>query len=293
MRQIQSGDFIILQNDGLRAEISTPWSKAYRRTRFCHAAQIRRVEVNGTCFTQRERDQPTARSTDGAGLCCEYKCPKLEENVQVGEKWLKIGVGILTRLPERWKHVDSRQVDRLPTLVEACENAAAFTTTAGPVNGIAYREVRSVEVSSQTIHLQVRLMNTGEKTFEVDEYCHNFVSLGAYPIDETHHLFLPALQDVMAIEPDPLFVLRPAELRFTHKPDGAFFRPFQPAKAAQPTWTLMRDNSHLSISGSVSFTPDWITLWGDSYCVCPEVYQRICLEPGHEMEWERQWTFNT
>ena len=293
MKQVLTGDFITLKSGGLTAQLITPWSGAYRRTRFHHAAQIRSVTVDGVRFTQAEQDQPGAKSTGGSGLCCEYKCPQLEEDVQVGEEWLKIGVGVLRRGEERWLHLDERRVEPLPTVVHACGDAAEFATEAGAVNGIAYREMRRVEVRPYTIRLYVRLENAGEKPFEVLDYCHNFVSLGDAPIDETHRLFLPALQDVTAMEPNPFFELHPGEMRFVQKPTESFFRPFQPAQAAAPAWTLRKEGSPLSVSETTSFTPDWVSLWGTDYCMCPEVYQRIQLQPGQSAEWTREWTFTT
>ena len=183
MKQVFSGESITLASGGLRAELLTPWSGVYRRTRFHHAGQIRRVEVEGVCFTQSEQDQPDARATGGSGLCCEYKCPQLEEAAAVGERWHKIGVGVLRREENRWSHLDERLAEPLPTKLLACADAAEFATETEPVGGIAYRETRRVEVSPRSVRLQVRLCNTGEKPFEVLDYCHNFVALVDVPID--------------------------------------------------------------------------------------------------------------
>lgn len=293
MRTINSGDSFTISCKDLHATVLTPWSTLYRRTRFHHSAFVANVEKNGFCFTQRERDQPNAPSTGGRGLCCEYKCPELELDVAVGEKWLKPGVGVLTREERPWSHLDERRAEELPTQVCVCADAAVFTTQAGPVAGTAYNETRRLRMGDGFLRLDVLLQNRGEHTLTLLDYCHNFIALNQTPTDDKTHLRLPAMLAPEGIEPAETLVGEPGGVTWRGIPSKAFFRPMQAAKSAAPAWRLVRDDMPLQAQESVSFTPNWLTLWGDSYCVCAEVYQRLTLAPGEQAQWWREWRFVT
>lgn len=282
---------VILSCGRLRATVLTPDSNNYRRSRFVRAGMISEVKLGEISFTQAERDQPGSKSTGGMGLCCEYKCPNMEETVAVGEQWLKPGVGILRRENVPWSHLSEAEVEPLPNEWSADRDRISMTTWGGPLHGIAYRESRYILVEENEILLKVILWNTGDVPLQLLDYCHNFVSLGSQPLDDNQHLLLPCVNNPSLIKPED--TLRPTVdgVTWERTPTRAFFRPFLPTHSEKTSWILYQKDGALSILEKDSFAPQWLTLWGDRYCICPEVYQRISIRPGHWTKWTRRWRF--
>ena len=119
MKSILTGDRFVLEQGALRAELLTPWSSVYGRSRFAHSGFISGLWLGDVCFTQAEAGQSTQKSTGGIGLCSEYKCPDVEMDSAVGEEYLKIGVGVMTRTSDPWHLTDETLIEGLPTQLAA------------------------------------------------------------------------------------------------------------------------------------------------------------------------------
>lgn len=291
MDGIKNQDWFVLQAGNTEAAVLTPWTRLYRRTRFHRAAFVAELKVDGVCFTQKEQDQPHAASTGGMGLCCEYKCPELEKETEVGGLWLKPGVGILRRKEKEWTALDETTAEALPCLLEAGKDTAVFTTQTPLINETAYEEQRTLHLQPGKLTLEVRLRNIGIKTLHLLEYCHNFVSLGETPVGPGQRLLLPAVDNSKAIQAAGELIPTSTGIRWPQTPEKAFFRPKLPARKAEPAWRLEMENGTRAVEESVSFSPCWVSLWGTNYCVCAEVYQSLTLRQGEEASWRRTWKF--
>ncbi|MBR3872972.1 MAG: hypothetical protein IKJ26_02270 [Clostridia bacterium] len=288
MKPITTGDRFCISNGELKAELLTPWSSDYQRTRFAHAAFISGLWLGDVCLTQAERAQAGQTSTGGVGLCCEYKCPQIEMDSAVGEEYLKVGVGVLTRTQQPWTIVDDQRITGLPTTVLCGDDTAVFECVSPTVNGYAYREKRTVKLLGRVIRLECELENTGEKPIEISEYCHNFVSLGGLATDETHHLDLLCAQ--MLPSAADCFVPTPTGAGWTKAAEGSFSAPCEVKAFDGPcAWKLRSDRTPLALSEWIDFEPSTVYVWGTPYCVCAEVYKAISIQPGQTARWSREW----
>lgn len=289
MKPIVSGDRFYLRSGELKAELLTPWSKDYQRTRFAHTGFISGLWLGDVCFTEEERSQSHQASTGGMGLCSEYKCSEIEMASEIGEEYLKVGVGVLKRTEKPWRIVDEQRLAPLPTTVLAGDDTAVFECVSPMVNGYAYREKRTVTLQEQVIRQEYELENTGEKTLDIAEYCHNFVSLGGLATDETHHLDLYCAKKLPS-EEGSCFVTTESGAGWTKPVEGSFSAPCEVTAVEQPcAWKLWSSRTAASISEQIDFTPSTVYLWGTEYCVSAEVYKPLQILPGQTARWSREW----
>lgn len=79
--------------------------------------------------------------------------------------------------------------------------------------------------------------------------------------------------------------------------DGKAYHKTTPAEkiADLPSysWRLFRDDCAVSIQEKMDFKPWRLVLWGIEHCICPEVYCRICVNPGETQTYTRQWIFES
>ena len=289
MKTLSSGDRFILKNGELKAEVLTPWSEAYHRTRFAHSGFISGLWLGDVCFTQEERGQAHQISTGGAGLCSEYKCSSIEMDSAIGEEYLKVGVGVLVRTEKPWTIVDEQRLAGLPTTVSVCEDAAVFECLSPVVNGYAYREKRTLTLQGQVLRQEIELENTGAKVLDISEYCHNFVSLGGIATDETHRLDLFCAKK-LPTEPDNCFQTTDYGACWTRPVQGSFSSPCEVTPLTQPcAWKLTSSRTSTSIAEILDFQPSSAYLWGTEYCVSAEIFKGLHILPGETARWSREW----
>lgn len=288
MKPILNGDRFTLQSGDLKAELLTPWSRDYQRTRFAHCGFITGLWLGDVCFTQAELAQVGQASTGGVGLCSEYKCPSIEMDSEVGEDYLKIGAGVIKRPAEPWKLVDEQLISGLPATVVASEDTAVFECISPKVNGYAYREKRTVSLNGHVLRQEIELENTGDKLIDITEYCHNFVSLGGIETDETHHLTLHCARKLPSSSAQ--FVATDSGAGWTGKVEGSFSAPCEIIPGLHPcAWKLESDRTSVSIAEMIDFAPSSAYLWGTSYCVSAEIFNAIRIQPGETARWSREW----
>ena len=58
-------------------------------------------------------------------------------------------------------------------------------------------------------------------------------------------------------------------------------------------WKLFHDQSPASVQETMDFKPWQLVLWGVEHCICPEVYCRICVDPGETQTYTRHWIFES
>ena len=79
--------------------------------------------------------------------------------------------------------------------------------------------------------------------------------------------------------------------------DGKAYHKVTPAEkiADLPSygWKLFHEQSPASVQETMDFKPWRLVLWGVEHCICPEVYCRICVDPGEMQTYTRHWIFES
>lgn len=287
----------VLISDGeLKARVLAPENTHYVRTRFNHSGFVPDVWFGSMKFTQYERNQNDGfPSTDGCGICCDYDGPGFSKDTAAGEKYLKPGIGIITKGERDIGICDWVKYEPLPTRWSAEKNTAVFETDTDEVNGYAYREIRKVVLEGDTLRLVCRLKNTGSKPFAMEEYGHNFLSLGDEEVGPGYRLETPGFINPAECNDLPLaysLVGDAAGFSFKEEVRKSFYVKSQNVRKAPYTWKMTKDGITASITGADDFAPSKIAVWGDYYVFSCEVFIPIDLKPGEELSWTRSWKFS-
>lgn len=284
-------DKFVISSGELSAAVLMPESPDYARTRFDHSAFVPDVVYKGVHFGRPEQLDPAKPSTNGAGLCCELICPDAELAVNVGEEFVKPGVGYIVRGEKPWFFADRVPYRPLETTVTVQDDRALFVTESDMLGGIAYRECRMLRAEDNRLTLSIHFENQGEKPLDMLEFCHNFVSLGDLPVDERYHLALPCVRTIAPDEKSHLTAEK-GGVTWDKAPEATFFNVFEDVQPVDGyVWRLYHDESKAAISETVDFAPVRLTVWGLNHVVSAEAFHHIALQPGESADWTRVWTF--
>ena len=137
----------------------------------------------------------------------------------------------------------------------------------------------------------VTLRNTGDKPFEMEEYGHNFISLGDEAVDENYKLEVPALKDTAGLTNGVLYPV-PGGFELEGEPSFSFYVKSSDTVKGEPAWRMTHKTLGWNCCEYTSFDPCRVAIWGDYYVLSCEVFLPIKLAPGEEMTWSRTWEFN-
>ncbi|AGX87707.1 hypothetical protein [Candidatus Symbiobacter mobilis] len=284
-----------LQSAHLTLELCPPGA-AYQGARFDWSGQITQLHYRKHSFCTTESLDLTWLHHAGRGLYNEFGIDTALGYVDcpVGEKFHKIGVGLLTRAtaePYRFAHL--YPVDPAKFDVQRSEDRAVFTVTAPTVRGYAYTLVKTISVLDTAVRIHYRLHNTGTKRIDTNEYVHHFLAVDHHPLNRDYTLRF-------SFDPEPAtfgetvnvegcVVFENNAMRWVGTPSEPFFfgAIHPPADTTQAFWELGHESTGVAIRETVSFPPEKLNIWGTSHVVSPEIFYPIRLGPGEECEWER------
>lgn len=295
---------ITLCSDRLRIEMPEAGERPNDRTRFERAGYISEVVLDGDIqFAANEPKNLSHPPTGGRGLCSEYRTDYSAE-AATGGYYPKLGVGLIRKMDEQpyLFHRRYEDVQVFPVECTHTVDSAAFVTEPVPCMGYALRTEKTVRVTGNRLKVETTAENTGEKSIELFEFCHNFISVDGMALGPSYRVEFPTLRDfgqarMIGINGKPCS-LRGNGRGFTYAEysEGASHirvdcagtdvsRPF--------TWKIINDAAKAFVEGTESYQPVEIEIWSIDHILCPEVFQRVLLEPGKQYSWKRTWTFDT
>lgn len=246
----------------------------------------------------------------GVGLCGEYVWDELAEEAAPGDKFPKLGVGLLTQCPDggaydMWKHYE---VEPFPVHAQFGEDYAVFVQEPVSCLGVAARITKKVWLEENSIHTCTTVENTGERPLKLGEYQHNFVSINGLRTGSGYHLSVPfdgTLQDIeqaafqqgdFSHRLSGFMQVFDGTVHWVRDMDGYSYHKITEQKDLHMEngayWRLTHDAVPLCIEEYISFTPERLVMWGIEHCICAEVYVPISVLPGETQSWERTWVFH-
>ncbi len=284
---------ITLKSGNMEIQVLKPYSPVYTRTRFNHAGIVSSILYKGVQFAEPEQRDPSRSTTGGIGLSGQINCLTPEEEAREGEQFLRLGIGVMTRQKELIHFSKDAPYDKLNIRVDAGTDSATFVTTSPKVNGYAYEEKRVITVSDNSITMSVQLKNTGDKTFEGNEYNHNFLSLGGLTVGPDYHLELPLCKGFDKMTETCGLTQDGQGVTWEKTPERPFYWQFDEVSDQKTdyAWKLCHQNSPRTVREIIDFVPEHITVWGTADCACTEVFVPFKLLPGEGIKWSRKWVF--
>ena len=298
-----------IKNDRLEVEFRYSPTHVFS-SRFETIGVVEQVTLDGKYkFCEPEQRLPGRVTCNGVGLCGEYSWDGLAAEARPGQNFPKIGLGLLRQRPEGGPYhiFKDYEVTLFPTSVELAGDSARFTQDCIPCMDIAAKIEKTVSLSGCSIITNTTIYNLGQRTLELGEYQHNFLSLDGLPVGPGYHLQIPFDGNIGGISgsaydmSDPFHRIsgfmeaRGDEIHWLRDMDGHGFHKETEPQDLHPEkgrfWRLTHIDSPLSVSEEFSFNPSRLVVWGVEHCICTEVYVPINVEPGERQSWTRTWRF--
>lgn len=292
-RRIILENFFYLDNGTIKVRILYPDGVKYDRSRWCHTGFIQDVWCNGARFSEYERNRHGEQLTsEGCGLCCGF-FPIAPGEDEPGKLTILPGVGVGTVKAPNAEKDRLNITEHFDIKVSFDETSAVFETKTPCVNGYAYLETRKIELCGSEIKENVTFKNIGEKEIHTREFCHNFLSLPGMEISPDYVLEVFAADVPEGFENHAMY-FENGHFTFSRYPEKPFF--FDTVTNIKPcndyAWIMRTKTGKAFCYGKIDFTPVRVSVWGDYYTLCPEIFVGIDLAPGEEKSWQRTWGFS-
>jgi len=179
-----------IKNERLKVNFTIS-GEAYNGTRFDRMGMIKEVILDNKDTFHASESLIDGQGSDGQGFYNEFGIeePIGYDEIGVGEQFLKIGVGALTKFSNnKYDFFHDYEVELFLYDVEAKEDSITFISESKPINGYAVKYVKTVSLDHNEMVIEYALTNTGQKNIDTTEYCHNFVAINNQPIGPEYEL---------------------------------------------------------------------------------------------------------
>lgn len=285
---------LVLQSDRLRVEMALPGA-LYRGSRWSWSGFITAVTLDGrhTFCTSEGEDEGSSR---GVGLCNEWGifAPIGYGSAQAGEKFPKLGVGLLTRPDdEPYSFTRPYEIEPFERRIERGAEASGVEIVTQPreCRGYAARLSESFRVTENRLLVATEIENVGSRAIETHEYRHNFLALDGAPIGPDYTLSTRfEIQTSGDIAPD--LRIEGRQVRFERTPQKAFLQVLGGASGAGAgAWWELRHASGAHVRETISVPLEELKLWGAAHVLSPEAFVPVRVEPGQSQSWQREYVF--
>ena len=316
---------ILLRSNRLTVQIAPPGS-VYRGTRFDWTGFITQVTLDGVHTFCISESLQTDRSPGGIGLCNEFgnEKPVGYVDARPGEAFPKLGIGLLGR-PKADQYNFTRTyniIQTFPVSHHITPDTLSIQVDPLDCRGYAVRLKKTFTVKDTWLHIFYELENTGNKTIDTHEYCHNFISIDRQVISPDYHLHLPypiEMENIAAsyrsmlpgivrkivpvVLTDKLIdsilkrglravAIEGDDLSFRFSPKTWFYlrtSGFSQSQGSQ--WEIKLHSSGVGLREYDDFAPARVAVWGAKHVISAEVFLDIVLKPGEAMTWLRRYEF--
>lgn len=300
-QNIPDNKTIELRNGQLQVVMDQP-GNGYRGSRFDWSGFIRQIRYKDNAPLCAPESLVPGLGSGGEGLCSEFGLNHLPayEACAVGELFPKIGVGWLRRVDDGPRRIIFDYPIEIPAdirtddLDDEGQPGIRLVSRLPEYHGLSCVSTRTVRLAGNRLIMEIQLENTGSQVIELDEYCHNFLSLDRIGNQGDYDLRL-GFDYQGVIQPrgecaiDGRLIRRHADMK------GEFYFQLRPAAGqAEPDfiWQLIRQPDGLVMSDVSRLEMDYMAFWGKEHVISPEVFVALKLEPGQTKVWTRQYVFS-
>ncbi len=285
---------MILRNSRLTVEIAD-LGTAYQGPRFDWTGFIVQVTLDHQHTFCGPESPLKGHGTGGIGLCGEFGIshPVGYHDARPGEKFPKLGVGLLTRPDNDWHDFAADyEMKSFPVRTQKSDTRVVYEMDPLPCRGYEARLSKTVQIRGNTLDIFCELENVGTKPLRTREYNHNFIAINGQPVGPGYRL---RFAEGIAFAPDelsPLLTHSNGEICWKSPVPTDFFCPASgPFEATGPAWELIHEPTGGGMNETVDFSIAHLGLWCAPHVIAPEVFVSIDLSPGERQSWRRSYEF--
>ncbi len=290
-----------LSNDIIKVSVYLPDSQKgyYRGTRFDWSGVISQVEYDGhTYFGEWKQTHDPNNHDDITGPVEEFRSGSFDkpsalgyDQAQVGETFIKIGVGLLEKPEEPdYRFWNAYKIVRPGEWkVEYGKDWIEFNQDFDGENGWHYQYTKKIILSKDMPEFTIshRLKNIGEKTIETSQYNHNFFIIDNETVGKNYILRFPfdvkTMRDLSdTIEANGKEIVFKRDLK-----QESIFTELEgfgnTAGDYEITIENIKTGAGVLIKGDVPLVH--FNFWAIDTTICPEPFIDASLAVGEEKEW--------
>lgn len=290
-----------LKNERLTVTIAEP-NKECTTCRFDRAGFVTGVKLDEKYdFLAQEDMKDGSASSGGMGFCSEQRFDPMSAEVKVGEKFPKLGVGILTKTEDKpYFFMNTYPCEDYTVAVKEYDDCILFTTAPKEINGYAMSQIKQVAIKGNTLTITTSIRNMGTKDLIIDEYCHNFMTLNHKKVNKDYRLEIPCVEipegEIRTNDAATYFhsdgkSLSKAEESFVFALYAFTEEQMKPVKGSYG-WTLTDTTNGLTVAEADDFKVAGVTVWSVGDAISPEMFYAATVKPGEEVKWSRTYTFD-
>lgn len=218
-------------------------------------------------------------------------------DAQIGENFVKIGVGSLQRKSGKDYFFSERYPlkELFPiTITHQSDDSVHIAQKARP-QGLPwhYDYEKTYRIEGDSLDISYTLSNRGDRPFTSEHYNHHWFTLGAgivgpYHVVETAFPLLPPeRKSPYNFESHRLWP------KATIAPSKAFYYA-TPLKNVPPAQTRVRLSAGgLSVTIQGDFSPSRFAVYAQDETICPEIFFTPDIAPGETVRWKMSYRFST
>lgn len=293
-----------LNSKRLRIEIAEPGESPNDRFRFDQAGYISDVILDGGMhFGASEPRNLVHPSSGGRGFCNEFRFDVSEE-AEIGAWFPKFGVGLI-RKEEVGKYLfykAYKEVHRFPIEIEHDSEKAVFVTQPIPCLGYAIKSTKTITVEENGMIMTIQVENTGEKDIQMQEFCHNFISIDGMAVGSDYRLDMPQIPNlgyerlnnrrgfsgVLRGNGKGITFCEFTAIDSDFAIDGSVIEKTIPFR-----WKMTHLGAKAYVEGEDYLIPQKVAVWGVDHVLSPEIVHGFTIKPGERHQWKRCWKFDT
>ena len=290
---------LAISNEEVEMKIYLPDAEKglYRATRFDWSGVIGSVKYKGHEYFGYWKDtHDPLFHEDLTGPVEGYIKPGLGyEEAEPGGKYVRIGVGLIEK-PDETAYSFRNYYELLDHGKWAVDHGADWISFRHELNtdiGYSYIYQKLIKLKNNGFTIEHKLLNTGEKVIETDQFNHNFFMIDGEPSGTAFSISFPypiSTED----DPEGFAELKGNELNFLKDLEGddSFFLLLH-GYGEEVSDHQVRVQNHKSGAG-VTFSIDKplyrMAFWACRTTLSPENFIWLSAEPGEEEAWTSEYT---
>jgi hypothetical protein len=215
-------------------------------------------------------------------------------DAKVGEPFIKPGVGVLEMIDAgSYKSGTNYPVKAwITTTVTQSLNQVTVAQNAPVIRGYAYQLVKhyTIDPTIGSIHIQYQLTNTGQKSWRIEHYNHNFFTLDNQPLgpDWIIHVDHP----IPSI-PQHWLIMQGNQLQILMIPQSyGFLQVNEPLTAKQANLRIKHRQQKMTIDMQGDYPAYRMAWFFSPISLCPERFHLIECQPEESQTWSLNYQFN-
>lgn len=293
-----------ISNKLIHAKLYLPNAEAgyYQSTRFDWSGIIFSLEYKGHNYFGQWFDYHDPKKHDAVcGPVDEFGAVGYE-NAKVGERFLKIGVGMLKRTTDApYNSFTYYNIENSgERFIKKKANAVEFIHILEDTSGYAYEYRKTVSLITDQPKLVISycLKNTGTQKIETTAYNHNFFMIDNQPIGQDVAVYFPFELKGDGLGVGEFVQLTGNEIKFLKQLKGSDRVLIKNIKGfnesiADHSYSIENHRTGAGVKLIGDKPLDHLVFWSCSTTLCPEPYIRIEIKPGEEFTWQNTYEFYT